>query len=281
MSSQLFVQAQPFTLSGAGASIGDATITLTSFTDIDGNLLTMADIGTLGFSTIEPGNGTQEEAITFTGVTQNGNGTATLTGVKSQMFKSPYTQVAGLLKSHAGGTYLILTNSAGFYNQLASLVDAETISGLWTFTTLPQSAVMPLDALDMATKAYVDNRHGYWEAPVATAAALPAGVNTGEVRVVLDTMLVYIWNGAAWQSFTAAAVVTNVTYYLGSEAVGGDHRTFLAGTTWSTYKSLHLFRNGMLMAYGATADYLTTNPQTAIFNFDVLDTDIITLLLIQ
>ncbi|MGH7249362.1 MAG: hypothetical protein ACREGC_00125, partial [Minisyncoccia bacterium] len=74
-----FVQAQAFILAGAGVILGDTTVDLSSFEGIDGIALTMADFGTKGFATLEPNSGTQEEQISFTGVTQNINGTATLT----------------------------------------------------------------------------------------------------------------------------------------------------------------------------------------------------------
>lgn len=112
-----FVQSQNFSLAGAGIIVGATSIVLKAFAGIDGALLTMTDFGTLGFATLEPGNSTQEEQISFTGVTQNANGTATLTGVSSVLFVSPYTATGGVLKTHPGSTSLIISNTAGFYNQ--------------------------------------------------------------------------------------------------------------------------------------------------------------------
>ncbi len=157
-----FVQVQPFSLAGSGAPLGATSITLQTFTTIDGALLTITDFGTLGYATMEPGSGTQEEAITFSGVTQNANGTATLTGVKTQLFISPYTQTSGLAKSHAGGTSLIITNSAGFYNDLTGKDNDETITGTWTFTNpkyprMDTATPFPTDNEQLATKAYADS----------------------------------------------------------------------------------------------------------------------------
>lgn len=115
-----FIQAQPFKLSGAGSSIGDTTIVLQSMVGIDGSNIVTADIGSVGEGTLEPGNGTQEEAIQFTGITQNANGTATLTGVSTVLFKYPYTATSGLAKTHAGASTFILSNTAAFYNQFAA-----------------------------------------------------------------------------------------------------------------------------------------------------------------
>lgn len=116
----------------------------------------MADLGTIAFMTLEPGNGTAEEQISFTGVTQNANGTATLTTVKSVTFGTPYTQTAGLMKTHAGSTIAILSNTSGFYQQFLSISGNQTIAGIITFTQPPISATNPTGSTQVANKAYVD-----------------------------------------------------------------------------------------------------------------------------
>ncbi len=158
-----YVQAQNFTLAGAGATIADVTITLSSMTGIDGALLTMSDFGSFGYGTLEPNSGTQEEQISFTGITQNGNGTATLTGVKNVLFIAPYTETSGLAKTHAGGTTFIISNTSGFYNKLGGKDDDETITGLWNFPnngntpTLGTVYAAPTTDLQVASKKYVDD----------------------------------------------------------------------------------------------------------------------------
>lgn len=131
------VQAQNFSLNGSGAIAGATTVVLKSFAQIDGTLLTMTDFGVIGFGTIEPGNGTSEEQISFTGVVQNANGTATLTGVKSVLFISPYTATSGLSTTHPGSAIFVITNTSGFYDQFPAKANDETITGLWTFSQFP------------------------------------------------------------------------------------------------------------------------------------------------
>lgn len=131
----LYAQLQPYALYGAGASMGDTSITLKSMLDIDGNALSMSGtFGNIGFGTIEPGNGSSEEQISFTGLTNNANGTVTLTGVKSVGFTAPYTATSGLAKTHPGSTTFVISNTAGFYDHLTSKGDDETITGIYTFT---------------------------------------------------------------------------------------------------------------------------------------------------
>lgn len=157
-----FVQNQVTTVAGAGSSLGDTTIILTSLTQIDGTFLTMTDFGTIGFGTLEPGNGIQEEQISWTGITQNANGTATLTGVSTVLNVDPYTQTAGLATSHAGGVQFVVSNTAGFYNKLSAKNDDETITGTWTFTNpnyprMDTATPPPTDDEQLATKKYVDD----------------------------------------------------------------------------------------------------------------------------
>lgn len=155
-----FVQNSPSTLAGSGAVLGATTVVLSSFYQLDGStILTQTDFGTYGFGTIEPGNSTQEEQIAWTGITSNANGTVTLTGVTTVLTVSPYTKTSGLAKSHPGGATFIVTNTAGFYDQLTAKDDDETITGLYTFTQFPQKSgvTTPTASNELSTKAYVDS----------------------------------------------------------------------------------------------------------------------------
>lgn len=150
-----FFQTQPYALAGAGVSAGGVTMTLNSFLDIDGNVVTMAStFGQIGFGTVEPGSKDREEQICFTGITNNGNGTSTITGISSVLFSYPYTQTSGFTKSHPGGVTFVISNTSGFYNELTSKDDDETINGTWSFTAVP-NAPAPVSGTDVANKDYV------------------------------------------------------------------------------------------------------------------------------
>ena len=124
-----FIQCQALKLAGSGSSIGDVTILVQSFADPNGNLIQSADLGTTNYGTLDPGNGTQEEPFQFTGVTQNANGTATLTGVSTILFKQPYTATSGLTKTHVGGATVIISNDAAFYNNIVNYINNTAASG--------------------------------------------------------------------------------------------------------------------------------------------------------
>lgn len=130
-----------YSLAGAGINSTQATIPLASFTTPDGRPLTMSMFGTLGYGALEPQTAAKLEDVTFSGIVQNANGTATLTGVtRGNDFVTPYAASTTLAHSHAGGATFILTNTAGFYTQFAAVNNAQTISGVWTFasTSAPQ-----------------------------------------------------------------------------------------------------------------------------------------------
>jgi len=131
-----YAQCNTLYLSGSGVIIGATTINLTSLKDIYGNILTMSDFGDKGFITLEADT-ENEEAASFTGVTANPSGTYTLTGVKTIIAKSPYTETSGLVRAHGGGSSCVVTDNIGFWNTFANKNNDETITGQWTFTTFP------------------------------------------------------------------------------------------------------------------------------------------------
>lgn len=213
-----YVQAQDFFLSGSGSIIGATSITLKSFKAIDGTtLLTMSDFGTIGFATIEPGNGIQEEQISFTGVTQNSNGTATLTGVKTVLFVNPYTATAGTVKTHAGSTTLIITNTSGFYDQFPAKNNDETIEGDWTFNGQQTFTNFPITpATQLATEAIA----GFVKLSVAADNVLdPIVVGTNDDRVPVG----YAADAVGTDSYAITPTPAETAY------VTGKKYTFKAG----------------------------------------------------
>lgn len=182
----------------------------------------MTDFGTKGFMTLEPNAGTQEEQISFSGITQNANGTATLTGVKSVLFVAPYTETSGLAKTHAGGSPAIVSNTSGFYNELTSKDDDETVNGAWTFIqTITAPAVDGLntptsgETTKAANVAYVN--------AVAIAGAPNADLTVkGIVEIATATEI----NSGATTGGTGASVVVRPDQFalsnVGLAAVGDN-----------------------------------------------------------
>lgn len=122
-------------LSAAGTSV-----VITPYpVDLDGNKLTMSDFGSLGYCTVDPKIASYEEILSFTGITDNGDGTATLTGLARDLTsKYPYT-TAGVGKTHGASAILVFSNNPQIYGRLAGKDNDETITGFWTFPTADAS----------------------------------------------------------------------------------------------------------------------------------------------
>lgn len=127
----------PYYLYGSGVGASDTSITLVSFKQpTSGYKLSMADFGSIGYLTLEPGNTTKQEIVSFSGVSQNGDNTATLTGVVRGLSPvSPFTASSTLQKSHGGGTAAQISNPPQFYQKYANKENSQTITGIWQFTS--------------------------------------------------------------------------------------------------------------------------------------------------
>lgn len=132
------------------SSIGttDTTIVLSSFTEPVSNIkYTMSYLNSsIEYGTIEPTNNSNKEFISFTGITQNSDGTASLTGVtRGLAFSYPYTASTTLRLTHAGQSIFILSNPPQLTNQYANRYNNDAIYGGWLFssTTHPAYDVNP------------------------------------------------------------------------------------------------------------------------------------------
>lgn len=188
-----YIQGKDYFLSGSGVTSTATSITLTSFQFPDGTNITTSDIGSLAYGTFEPET-SREENFSFTTITQNADGTATLSGVtRGLKFKAPYDQDTALRQTHAGGTKVRISNSVPFYDEFANTENDETISQTWTFTNpnyprMDQATDAPIDDEQLATKKYVDDTAG--GTPVSINRVVVAGtagetVSAGQV-VYLD-----------------------------------------------------------------------------------------------
>lgn len=148
---QRFVQTQAVALY-TGLSASATSMIITPYpTDIQtGAKLVYADFGATPTVTVDPKVPGYEEIISFTGITDNGDGTATLTGLTRNLIgQYPYS-TAGTGKQHGSSAVVVFSDNPQVYNRLASKENDETITGSWSFPT-------PTIASNPATKSYVDN----------------------------------------------------------------------------------------------------------------------------
>lgn len=136
-----------YSLAGSGISSSATSITLTSLTiPQTGYALQDSDLSTTFYITLEPGSRTRQEVASCTTVTQNGNGTATLSGcVRGLLPYSPYTTSSTYAFAHGGGTSVVFSDPPQLYEEFAAVGNNARISGVWTFasSTLPRASSTP------------------------------------------------------------------------------------------------------------------------------------------
>lgn len=115
------------------SSVGttDSSMTLTSFKEPVSNIkYTMSYLNSsIEYATIDPSNSTSKEFVSFTGITQNSDNTATLTGVTRGLgFSYPYTASTTLAQPHSGQSIFILSNPPQLTNQYYNLNNNATTS---------------------------------------------------------------------------------------------------------------------------------------------------------
>lgn len=155
------LQVKGFNPSGGGtyrlrtsAASTDTTIQLSSFKEPVSNIpYTMSYLNTsVGYGTLDPQQPTKSEFISFTGITQNSDGTAILTGVTRGLSRSyPYTASSTLRQSHSGQSIFILSDSPQLFNEYAVKRNDETITGDWHAPT-------PATDNSIAIRSYVDGK---------------------------------------------------------------------------------------------------------------------------
>lgn len=132
----------------------DTSIILTSFKEpISNTLYTMTYLNTsIAYATLDPQQASLAEFISFTGITQNVDGTATLTGVTRGLGRSyPYTASSVYRTSHTANSALILSNSPNFYQEYAVKRNSETITGAWTFSGTTTNASSTIASTTIST----------------------------------------------------------------------------------------------------------------------------------
>lgn len=103
--------------------------------DLDGTKLTMTDFGTSPSVTVDPKVFGIEEIETFTGITDNGDGTATLTGLtRNLLSKYPYT-TAGTGRTHGSGATVVFGNNPQLYGRLAAPENVQTWTAVQTYAS--------------------------------------------------------------------------------------------------------------------------------------------------
>ncbi len=137
-------------------SIGstDTTIRLSSFKDPRNDVpMTMAYLNTsIAYGTLDPQQSSRSELVSFTGITQNSDGTASLTGVtRGLLGVYPYTASSTLRKTHAGQSIFILSDAPQVFNEYAAKQNNETITGSWSFGSTTFTGLVTVPSISTTT----------------------------------------------------------------------------------------------------------------------------------
>lgn len=243
----------PYYLYGSGVAASDSTITLTSFKQpVNQYPLLMADFGTIGYLTLEPGNTSRQEFVSFTGVTQNADGTATLTGVTRGLAPvSPYTASTTIQKAHSGGTTAVVSNPPQFYERFANKQNTQYITGSWGFQGTAPTSTICATANELCNKTYID---ALTNQGAATSTESLGGISqlATNLQQASSTNL-----GANIPLVLQAKNATSSPGYAGLWTVitnnaGKIAQSFLDFAQITVWTALHTFSNGFLSTASST-----------------------------
>lgn len=178
------VQALPAALA-APIDATQTSFSIRGLKDSRGNYIT-AMVGTLMHATLEPRSVANQELISWTGITNLGDGLITVTGVTRNINpQPPYDALTGVV-AHASGVEVILTDTAKMWSEYPNVNETNTVNAQWTFGVRPRATGADTDPTALVTKA-----------ELAAASITPGAL--GNVTV----------SGTAAESITAQNVVWN------------------------------------------------------------------------
>lgn len=217
----------------------DVTIAVKNLADIYGNDVEMT--GSIQYATLEPESANNQEIISFTGITSVSTNVWNLTGVTRGLDAQPTNGVYGNdvanRRAHASSVDCILSDSPQVWDDKTSKSEAETITGVWTFSASP-IVPTPTTADQAATKDYVDG--------VVASGAADAGTNTKGISRLSYSPTVTI--GTATMTIASPCVVSFTAHGLTlNDSV--QFTTTGALPTW-----LNVSTNYFVISTGLTAD---------------------------
>lgn len=238
-SSVLPIAGTVYYLAGSGVSSSATSITLTSLTiPQNGYKIQDSDVSSTFYITLEPGSTARQEIVSCTTVTQNANGTATLSGcIRGLSPVQPYTASSTLQFAHAGGSKVIFSNAPQLYDDIIDYIDGVAIAGA------PDSSATVKGLVEVATISEASSTasigSGNTTAPLAITTALTSASSTIGTQVIPVTntsgKLRSSWiDFSATTTFSGPAVFSSSVSFASSTTV----RVYTASTTWSKPSNL-------------------------------------------
>jgi hypothetical protein len=231
------VAGKSYTLYGSGVSASDTTVTLTSFTiPVSGTLYNMTHFGdtasATGYVTIEPGSATKQEFVSFTGITQNSDGTATLTGVQRGLAPVfPYTASTTYAKAHAGGSVVAISNPPQLYEAIYSYIDNATTSGAVDSSGTVKGLVEVATGQEAASSTIIGG--GNTTAPLVLTTTISTSSSPTSGRVVPVTNNDGNIDGSFIQGVSGATFTGTTTFNAPIAYASSTVRIYTASTTYT------------------------------------------------
>lgn len=137
----------------------------------------------LEYATIDPQT-TNSEFISFSGITQNADGTATLTGVLRGLSRSyPYTASSTFQQTHSGQANLILSNPPQLYNDIYTYINSAIVSGAVDASPTIKGIVEEATAAEAASHAA--DGSGNTTAPLALTSSNASSTRAANIRQIV------------------------------------------------------------------------------------------------
>lgn len=166
-------------------SSSQTTIKLSSFKEPNSNIpYTMAYLNaSLEYGTIDPQT-SNSEFVSFSGITQNVDGTATITGVIRGLSRSyPYTASSTFQTTHSGQANFILSNPPQLYNDIYTYINNLSIAGSVDMSTSIKGIGEEATASEAST--HKADGSGNTTAPLVLVASISSSSRTANTPLVV------------------------------------------------------------------------------------------------
>lgn len=239
----------PTTTLYAGQSGVATSIRITPYPkDLNGTKLTITDFGSSPTFTVDPKVSGIEEIESFTTIVDNGDNTATLSGLTRNLTsKYPYT-TSGTGRSHGAGAIVVFGNNPQLYGRLAALENDQSFTGTDTFNIPPiVNDTNASSTSQVASRAYVLSV-AFGSVPIQTSAG-----GTGLTNSTLPV------NAFLYYPGTGSTLVGSTTPYVGSiVATTTTATSTFAGQINVTGASTSTFSGNVAVTGALTASATTT-----------------------
>ena len=234
-----------YTLAGAGVSSSATSITLTSLTiKQTGQKIRTSDLVQGGsdsfYVTLEPGNTSRQEIVGCTTVTQNGNGSATLSGCSRGLSPIyPYTASTTLRFTHGGSSQVIFGDAPQIFNDFNNYIASAIVSGAVDSSATVKGIVEKATGAEAAAHAAIGS--GNTTAPLTLTTDIASSTRTANTAqvVIASSTDGYIDNSfisttTLFRSINLSGtttVATSTSYFLNGIALIDIGKQFKAFTT--------------------------------------------------